>query len=259
MLPTGHAAETWYEATAHRGQTRPQLTGETNADACIIGGGLAGLTTALELARAGKRVVVLEAKSLAWGASGRNGGFVSNGFAESLDGIAARAGIDAAKALFSLSRLGTEFVRREAAGDDSIRAGEGWIVARRYDDRQKLKVYRERLVRVFGDERQFLDTEETRARLDSSRYFQSLYDSSAFHLHPLRYALLIARRAEAAGATLHEYSPALETTGAGGNLVVRTSQGKVRAAHVVHAVSALDRRIHHLRDAQCCRSQPMWR
>ena len=241
MLSTGPAAETWYEATAQRGQPRPAFRGEMQADACIIGGGLAGLTTALELAKAGKRVVLLEAKSLAWGASGRNGGFVSNGFAESLDGIALRAGLDAAKALFRLSRLGTELVRREAAG---IKAGDGWIAARRYDSGLKLKADRDRLKRIFGDKRQFLDTEETRAWLDSPRYFQSLYDPSAFHVHPLRYALLIARRAEAAGAALHEQSTALEVSGSSGNWVVRTAGGSVRAANVVHAVSSLDPGIH---------------
>ncbi len=246
MLSTGPASETWYEATAQRGQMRPPLQGDIEADACVIGGGLAGLTTALELARRGKRVVLLEAKSLAWGASGRNGGFVSNGFALGLDEIALRVGVDGAKALFDLSRLGTELVRGEAVEVEGIKAGDGWIAARRYDSGSALKLYRDRLERVFGDERQFLDTEETRARLNSPRYFQSLYDPSAFHVHPLRYALLIARRAEAEGAALHEQSLALEVSGSSGNWLVRTASGQVRAHHVVHTVSALDRRLHSL-------------
>ncbi|HUR42606.1 MAG TPA: FAD-binding oxidoreductase [Aestuariivirga sp.] len=244
MLATAPITETWYETTAQRGQPRASLRGEREADVCIIGGGLAGLTTALELARRGKRVVLLEAKYLAWGASGRNGGFVSNGYALSLDEIALRAGLDAAKALFNLSRSGTELVRREASEVDGIKAGDGWIVARRYDSGSSLKIYRERLERIFGDERQFLDTEETRARLNSPRYFQSLYDASAFHVHPLRYALLISRLAEAAGAVLHENSPALELSGSSGAWTVGTAGGKVRAAHVVHTVSSLDRSIH---------------
>ncbi len=244
MFATGPATETWYEATAQRGQPRAPLTGEVEADVCVIGGGLAGLTSALELARAGKRVVLLEARNIAWGASGRNGGFVSNGFALGLDEIALAAGLDGAKAVFNLSRLGTELVRREASEVDGTKAGDGWIAARRYDSGSTLRVYRERLERVFGDERQFLDTEETRTRLNSPRYFQSLYDASAFHVHPLRYALLIARRAEAAGALLHEQSSALELSGSSGNWMVRTAHGRVRAAHVVHTVSALDRTIH---------------
>ena len=76
---------TWYEATTDRGEVREGLRGTVKTDVCVIGGGLAGLTTALELSRRGKRVVLLEAKRLAWGASGRNGGFVSNGFAEGIE------------------------------------------------------------------------------------------------------------------------------------------------------------------------------
>lgn len=237
-------SETWYEATAQRGQTRAPLKGEIEADVCIVGGGLAGLTTALEIARRRKRVVLLEAKTLAWGASGRNGGFVSNGFAESLDNISLKTGIEGAKALFNLSRLGTDFVRKEIAGEKGIKGGDGWIAARRYENGAALKIYRERLEQVFSDQREFLDTEETRARLNSRRYFQSLYDPSAFHVHPLRYALLVARRAEIEGAMLHEQSPAVEISGSSGNWTVRIGGGSVRAAHVVHTVSSLDRTIH---------------
>src|SRR5206468_5625644 len=93
------SGNTWYEATAVRGSGYSPLKGETEADVCVIGGGLAGLTTAVELARRKQRVVLLEANRLAWGASGRNGGFVSNGFAEGLDEIAGRVGKEAARAL----------------------------------------------------------------------------------------------------------------------------------------------------------------
>ena len=245
MQPAGTASETWYEATADRGPLRAVLSGRGEADICIIGGGLAGLTAALELARRGKRVRLLEARRLAWGASGRNGGFVSNGFAESLDEIAARVGIEAARALFNLSRFGTEFIRREIAeGDPAIKMGDGWLGARRHDTGGSLKVYGDRLARDYGDERQFLDTDETRSRLNSPRYFQSLYDPSAFHMHPLRYALLIAAKAETAGAVLHENSPALAVTREGASWRVRTAAGELRVAQVIHCVSALDRRIH---------------
>ena len=241
MQPT----ETWYEATATRGPPRPPLSGEVEADVCVIGGGLAGLTTALELARRGKSVVLLEAKRIAWAASGRNGGFVSNGFAEGLDKIAARIGRDGARALFNLSCFGTEFIRREIAGGDaSIKMGEGWIGARRYDSGTKLRAYRDHLEVAYGDKREFLDIEETRARLNSQRYFHSLYDPSAFHMHPLRYAVMIAAKAENAGAVLYEQSPALEVSGSFGKWQVRGADGAVNAGHVVYAVSSLDRRIH---------------
>src|SRR5262245_9362199 len=87
--------ETWYEATAERGMARPRLTENRQCDVCIIGGGLAGISAAHQLSRAVKGVVLIEARRLAWGASGRNGGFVSSGFALGASDIAARVGLDA--------------------------------------------------------------------------------------------------------------------------------------------------------------------
>ena len=126
MVQDVNTFSTWYEATAARGEAREALLGPMEADVCVIGGGLAGLTTALELSRRNQRVVLLEAKRLAWGASGRNGGFVSNGFAEGIENVQRRVGLDAARALYALSVDGTKYVAREiATGDTSIKMGDG--------------------------------------------------------------------------------------------------------------------------------------
>jgi gamma-glutamylputrescine oxidase len=219
--------------------------GEVRADVCVIGGGFAGLTCALELARRGQRVVLLEAKRLAWGASGRNGGFVASGFAEAIGHVAERVGPEAARALYGLSRQGTEFMRREiATTDPSIKMGDGIITVVRHEDAAGLMARRDAMARDYGEELEFRDTEATRALLGSSCYFQSLCNPRSFHIHPLRYALTLARLAEAAGAALHENSPALEAVKSPGGWSVRTGQGRVAAAHVIHCVSSLDRCIH---------------
>ncbi|MFT3987550.1 MAG: FAD-binding oxidoreductase [Aestuariivirga sp.] len=244
MMPSAHD-KTWYEATADRGPVRPALSGTEEAEACVIGGGLAGLTAALELARRGKKVILLESQRVAWAASGRNGGFVSNGFAEGLDEITKKVGLEAARHLYRLSCFGTEFVRREIAETDpTIKMGEGWIGARRFNDADGLKAYRDHLARDFGEERQFWTTEETRAKLASTRYYQSLVDATAFHMHPLRYALMIAAKAEKSGAVLHEEAPAVSVAGGKGRWEVRTAKGAVRTPHVIYTVSSLDRALH---------------
>ncbi len=240
-----NTSTTWYEATAARGDARPALRGPVKADVCVVGGGLAGLTTALELARRKKSVVLLEARQLAWGASGRNGGFVSNGFAEGIENVQKRVGLAAARALYSLSRHGSEYVRREIAlGDPSIRMGDAWIVALRHRDRGSLKSYQDMMARDYDEEFQFLEAGQTREQLNSARYFESLYNARAFHFHPLRYALMLARQAEASGASLHESSPALAVEKRGAEWCVRCAGGEVTAQHVVHCVSSLDRTIH---------------
>jgi glycine/D-amino acid oxidase-like deaminating enzyme len=237
--------ETWYEATVDRGEPRPPLTGPVTADVTVIGGGLAGLTAALELQRRGKQVVLLEAKRLAWGASGRNGGFVFNGFARAITEVAQVAGLDAAKALYALSKEGTEFIRDEVARlAPSAKMGDGVLVALRVDDLASFERRRELMARDFDEPSEIKSTEETRALLSSPRYYQSILQPKAFHIHPLRYAIALAGEAERLGARLYEHSPALGVEKRQGGVAVVTARGRVECEHVVHCVSALDRRIH---------------
>jgi glycine/D-amino acid oxidase-like deaminating enzyme len=88
---------TWYAATMVAAPERRALTHDLDVDLCVIGGGLAGLTVAREVARRGWSVAVLEAERVGAQASGRNGGFVSPGFAERIDAIVARVGLPRAK------------------------------------------------------------------------------------------------------------------------------------------------------------------
>lgn len=228
-----------------RGSPRAALRGQVKTDVCVIGGGLAGLTTALELSRRKKKVVLLEAKQLAWGASGRNGGFVSNGFAEGIENVQKRVGLEAARALYSLSRHGSEYVRREIEAEEpAIKMGEAWIVALRHRDSGGLKAYRDMMARDYDEDFQFLSTEQTREKLNSVRYFESISNPRALHFHPLKYALMLARAAEKAGAGLHENSRAQVVQKQGNEWRVRCADGEVIAQHVVHCVSSLDRTIH---------------
>ena len=75
----GHIAS-WYAATANDKTVRPTLDGAFEADVCIIGAGFTGISAALELADKGMSVVVLEAERIGFGASGRNGGQIVNGY-----------------------------------------------------------------------------------------------------------------------------------------------------------------------------------
>ncbi len=247
MIDANYSEMTWYEATASRGGPRLQLSGRVDVDVCVVGGGLAGLTTALELARRGTSVALLEAKRIAWGASGRNGGFVSNGFAQGVSEIARTVGMEGAKALYQLSRHGTEYVRREIReGDPSIKMGEGWLGCIRYDNEAEKRADVETSVRELGQEKVFLSTGETRALVNTARYFQSALDPTAFHMHPLRYALMMANKAEAAGVRLFENTPALRVERQGAGYAVRTAKGEVRCSQTVYCVSSLDRNLHQI-------------
>ncbi len=82
---------------------RPPLVGEHEAEVCVVGGGLAGINTALGLAEQGVSTILIEAKRVGFGASGRNGGFVGPGYSQGIDWLVDR-GMDHARALIDLTR-----------------------------------------------------------------------------------------------------------------------------------------------------------
>lgn len=227
--------DTYYTRTMDDERSRPALAGTEDCDTVIIGAGLAGLTTALQLCRGSQKVVLLEAESVGFGASGRNGGFVSPGYATGSDEIARIAGAETARKLFHLSAEGVDFIR-ETIRDLDVKGAlpeSGIMSVLRYDDGASLKAYREQLLRDYGYELQYLGIEEVRAVLKSQRYFQALRNPHAFHMHPLNYLRALAAEIERLGGRILEGSAAISASLSGAQKRVQTSNGEVRARHVV--------------------------
>lgn len=222
------------------------LTGRLECDVCVVGGGLAGLSAALSLATRGRRVVLLEARRIGYGASGRNGGFVTAGFALSAETLLARAGRDDGRRLYALSREGVALVRNRIAafGIAAAQPVSGAIVAWRYPAGDEVLRTRDRLRECFGVEREVWPVERVRGALRSARYFEALADGEGLHMDPLAYALGLARALEAHGARVHEASPVTTLRRMGATLVACTAHGAVHAAHVVLATSAYGEDLH---------------
>ncbi len=227
--------DTYYKRTMADRTARPVLSGTVECDAVIVGGGLAGLSTALQLARAGKRVTVLEAESVGFGASGRNGGFVSPGYATGGDDIARVTGKDAARKLHLLSVEGMEFIREniKTLGIDNAKPEPGIMSVLRYDDGASLKAYADEISREYGYELEYMDRDAVRAVLKSDRYFQALRNPTAFHMHPLNYLRGIAAEIERLGGRICEQSPATSVVSSGSEKRVKTARGEVKAPDVV--------------------------
>ncbi|MBS0564822.1 MAG: FAD-binding oxidoreductase [Proteobacteria bacterium] len=228
--------DTYYRRTLADDRRRPALSGRADCDTIIVGGGLAGLTTALELARAGRAVVLLESESVGFGASGRNGGFVGPGYSAGEDVIARAAGDRAARDLFHLSVEGMDYIR-SAIRDLAIAGADpvpGVLSVRRYaSDGADLRAHVEAMGRTYGYRLDYLDTDELRGLLHSQRYFQALRDPNAFHIHPLNYLRGLAAEIERLGGRIFEGSAATEARLDGAEKVIRTAGGEVRAARAV--------------------------
>src|SRR5215212_7196341 len=231
--------QTWYTATSAAPPERPALTLDLDVDVCVVGAGLAGLTVAREVARRGWSVTVLEAGTVAGGASGRNAGFVSPGFAERIDAIVARVGLPRAKELWALSEAGVEYIRRTIS--ETAMAGveprDGRLSVRRTDDEAGLIEHVAMLRVDFGADVEAWPTDQVREVLRSGHYFQAMHYPKAFHMHPLNYALGLAADAEKHGARIFEGTQAIGIDPAGVRKRVQTSQGLVRSRHVVLAGS----------------------
>ena len=228
--------DTFY-ASVQPQPARPALTGVVEVETCIVGGGLAGLCTALELARAGQSVAVIEAQQVGFGASGRNGGIVSPAFACGSEAIAARVGPVAAKALHRLSIEGAERVRGAIRDLGITGAGPvpGLLNLRRYDRGADLIAWRDAFARDYCYEMTYLDRQAIHERLATTRYLHGVADGNAFHINPLSYLLGLAAEIERLGGLIYEGSPVLShDLGAVKRLV--TAGGTVQARRVVFAM-----------------------
>src|SRR5262249_53461201 len=127
--------DTYYARTARSVKPFAALTGRISVDVCIVGGGLAGLSPAHELIQRGLKVALLERHRIAWGASGRNGGFVTAGYATGLDRFQPRLGKPHVRALFELSIEGVRIVREniDRLGIEGTSPTPGVLRVTRYD------------------------------------------------------------------------------------------------------------------------------
>jgi gamma-glutamylputrescine oxidase len=233
------AHSTYYQASAReRSPNAPPLTEPVRADVCVIGGGYAGLSAALHLARQGASVRLLEATRIADGASGRNGGQVHNGFRHDYHWFESRLGADFARRIGELaieSRAHLDWLIRTYDIDVQYQPGllhlchkKSYVAEARAHVDDVMSRHPEAGLR-------FVDLDEARSLVKSNDYYGGYLDTRSGHLHALDLALGIARAANQHGALLHEHSPATRISQKASGWEVHTGRASVKARNVIVA------------------------
>jgi gamma-glutamylputrescine oxidase len=242
----------YYAATAPRELNFPALRSNVDADVAVVGGGLAGLSAAIELADRGFSVVLLEAREVGWGASGRNGGQAIAGLACDQGVIEAQLGRAASRAVWDMTLEALALIgqRIERFGIDcDWRAGYLSLAVGERKARE-LRAWHERMHGEYGYATSWIEPNDLPAWIASPRFHSGLHDPAGGHLHPLKYSLGLARAAAGLGVRIFEHSGAVALD-PGPTARVRTAHGSVRASHVLLAgnvylqglAPALERRV----------------
>lgn len=231
---TADYIDSYYTRTRADDARRPTLDGTVEAETCVIGGGLAGLATALALAEKGRSVVLIESRRVGWGASGRNGGFVSPGYSLGLDKIERKLGADAARTLFKLS-LDAHALVRDRADEAGIRREAGILKCHLAEHGEGLAPYVARMNETYRLKLEHWPKARMAEALATDRYADGAYNPDAFRVHPLDMSRAFARLAEAKGVRIFEGTPATGFGREAGGRIVTTPAGRVRCRHVVMA------------------------
>jgi len=230
----------YYAASAGTPRPFPRLSGAAKADVCVIGGGYTGLSAALHLAEAGARVVLLEAETIGFGASGRNGGQIHTGLRKDQAELERWLGTCHARDLWNLMEESKALVRALIARHKIDCALKDGLVIAAHDEAALAALAKDaaHLALNYHYFPRMMTAQETAEKLGTSVYPGARLDMGGGHLHPLAFARRLAVAADEAGAVIWEHSPAisLEMDASGAHICCH--DGSVSADKVLLATDA---------------------
>ncbi|MGE8384940.1 MAG: NAD(P)/FAD-dependent oxidoreductase, partial [Pseudomonas putida] len=230
----------YYAATARNAAPYPSLDDELTADVCVVGGGLTGVNTALELAERGLSVVLLEGRRIGWGASGRNGGQLIRGIGHDVSGFTRHVGQDGVR---YLKQAGIDSVALVASriAQYGIACDLRWgfcELANTPDQFAAFKDEQDDLAALgYRPETRLVGPGQLHEIVASDQYAGGLVDMGSGHLHPLDLVQGEARAAQSLGVRIFEQSPVLRIEH-GPRVTLHTARGKVRADSLVLGCNA---------------------
>ncbi|MEC7595950.1 MAG: FAD-binding oxidoreductase [Pseudomonadota bacterium] len=230
--------QSYYQASRNIEIDQPTLTGENEADVCVIGGGYTGLSSALYLANEGVNVVLIESNKIASGASGANGGQVSGGMRRDQFYLEKALGFDYAKVLWSIGEQ-AKYHAKDLIDKYQIQCDYKKGIAHP-NHKQKYceesKQYVDHMIQKYDyKDMVYLSDSEMREVTGSDTYYGGTYDEGEAHCHPLNYALGIAKAAISAGAKLYENTAAISYKVYDDHVKIKIQNGSIKADRVVLA------------------------
>src|ERR1700688_4513808 len=216
---------------------RLRLSFDLDVDIAVVGAGLAGLTVALEAARLGASVAVLEGRHVGWNASGHQLGTVMPGYGLSVGDLIARIGFEDTRELWALSRQGADYVRANATEEliPGIALSEGALEVSNVEIGDQLIARLQMLGEDFETEVEDWQVDRVRAELKTDHYFHGVYYPKAFQIDGRKYVHGLAALARRAGARIFEDTPVVSIDPSGIRKRIVTPSARLRASHIVLA------------------------
>ena len=228
----------FYRSSVEDLNSQDQLTSDIDVDICIIGGGLTGISSAINLSKKGYSVILCEARKIGWGASGRNGGQLGIGMRKDQFTIEKKLGLKHAKELWSLGLEAVEDVKnliKENEIDCHLVNGVMSTACFEKDiDEYKFEI--EHMAKNYDFEGyQFFNKEKIREEINSKMYLAGLLNSGSYHLNPLKLTLGLAKVAQKNKVKIFENTPIEKIREEGDRVQVMSKKGLIRANQVVVA------------------------
>lgn len=239
MPAAAEQAKSYYAATQREATAYPRLEGELRADVAVVGAGFTGVSAAIELAERGYDVALVEAQRVGWGASGRNGGQLIDGFVD-VRKIEKRQGREAARIAYQLGLDCRQIVvdRIERFGIDcDLKFGFADLAMKKRELDDLREEYEAKSASGYPHRLELVDADGIRSIVGSDRYVGALVNHGNGHLHPLNLCVGEARAAAGLGVRIFEQSP-VTTIRHGREPEVRTPAGRLRADKIVLAGNA---------------------